>query len=108
MLRGDELWAQLLSEPNAGSDLASITTTAELDGDEFVLNGQKVWTSRAVESDFALALVRTNRSETRHAGLTMMIVELGVSGVDIRPLREMTGEAVFNEVFMNACASACH
>ncbi|MGZ6852573.1 MAG: acyl-CoA dehydrogenase family protein [Mycobacteriaceae bacterium] len=101
MLRGDERWTQLLSEPGAGSDLANVSTTATVDGDDFVLTGQKVWTSAAVESDLALALVRTSREERKHAGISMLIVDLRAPGVDIRPLKEMTGESNFNEVFLD-------
>ena len=101
MLRGDERWTQLLSEPGAGSDLASVSTSARPDGDDFLVTGQKVWTSAAMESDLALALVRTSREESRHAGLSMLIIDLGSPGVEIRPLREMTGESDFNEVFLD-------
>jgi alkylation response protein AidB-like acyl-CoA dehydrogenase len=101
MLRGDEDWAQLLSEPGAGSDLGSVTTRAVRDGDDYVLNGQKVWTSSAVQSKYATALVRTDPSQTKYKGLSMLIVDLSSAGIDIRPLREMTGEALFNEVFLD-------
>ena len=74
MLRGDESWTQLLSEPGAGSDLGGITTRAVRDGDDFVLNGQKVWTSAAAGADFAAALVRTDSSQTKYKGLSMVIV----------------------------------
>ena len=101
MLRGDEAWTQLLSEPGAGSDLAGITTRAVRDGDRFVLTGQKVWTSGAAESDYALALVRTDPSVPKHRGLSMLVVDLHAPGVDIRPLRQMSGESHFNEVFLD-------
>jgi alkylation response protein AidB-like acyl-CoA dehydrogenase len=101
MLRGDEVWAQLLSEPGAGSDLGGVSTRAVRDGDEFVLNGQKVWTSAAVESDYATALVRTDPSQPKYQGLSMIIVDLRTPGVDIRPLRQMTGGSDFNEVFLD-------
>jgi alkylation response protein AidB-like acyl-CoA dehydrogenase len=101
MLRGDEAWTQLLSEPGAGSDLAGVTTRAVRIDDAFVLNGQKVWTSGARESDYALALVRTDPSLPRYQGLSMLIVDLRAPGVDIRPLRQMSGEAHFNEVFLD-------
>jgi alkylation response protein AidB-like acyl-CoA dehydrogenase len=101
MLRGDEVWTQLLSEPGAGSDLAGLQTRAVRDGDEFVLNGQKVWTSGAHESDFALCVARTDPSVPKHRGLSMFIVDLRAPGVTIRPLRQMTGDAHFNEVFLD-------
>jgi alkylation response protein AidB-like acyl-CoA dehydrogenase len=104
MLRGDEDWAQLLSEPGAGSDLGGVTTRAVLDasGDgDYVLNGQKVWTSAALTSKYATALVRTDPSQTKYKGLSMLIVDLSSPGIDIRPLREMTGDAAFNEVFLD-------
>jgi alkylation response protein AidB-like acyl-CoA dehydrogenase len=101
MLRGDEDWAQLLSEPGAGSDLGGITTRAERDGEYFVLNGQKVWTSAALTSKYATALVRTDPSQPKYKGLSMLIVDLNTPGVDIRPLRQMTGDAEFNEVFLD-------
>ena len=101
MLRGDEAWAQLLSEPGAGSDLGGVTTRAVRDGDDFVVNGQKVWTSAAAESDYATALVRTDPSQPKYQGLSMLIVDLRSPGVDIRPLRQITGESEFNEVFLD-------
>ena len=101
MLRGDEAWAQLLSEPGAGSDLGGVTTRAVRDGGDFVVNGQKVWTSAATESDYATALVRTDPSQPKYKGLSMLIVDLNSPGIDIRPLRQMTGDAEFNEVFLD-------
>jgi len=101
MIRGDEPWTQLLSEPGAGSDLAGLQTKAERDGDEYVISGQKVWTSAALESDFALCVARTNPDVPKHQGLSMFIVDLHAPGVTIRPLRQMTGDAHFNEVFLD-------
>jgi alkylation response protein AidB-like acyl-CoA dehydrogenase len=101
MFRGDEVWCQLLSEPGAGSDLASIQTRAIPDGDDFVVTGQKVWTGGAQYSDFALCLARTDRSVPKHQGLSMFIVDLRAMGVTIQPLREMTGRSRFNEVFLD-------
>lgn len=101
MLRGDERWTQLLSEPGAGSDLANVATTALLDGQHYIVTGQKVWTSAASSSELALALVRTSREARRHDGLSMLIIDLRSPGVDIRPLREMNGESDFNEVFLD-------
>jgi alkylation response protein AidB-like acyl-CoA dehydrogenase len=101
MLRGDEAWTQLLSEPGAGSDLGGVATRAMRDGDHFVLNGQKVWTSGAADSDYAAALVRTDASVPKYSGLSMVIVDMASQGVDVRPLRQMTGDAHFNEVFLD-------
>jgi alkylation response protein AidB-like acyl-CoA dehydrogenase len=101
MIRGEEVWTQLLSEPGAGSDLAGLQTRAVRDGDEYVLNGQKVWTSGAQQSDFALCVARTNPDIPKHQGLSMLIVDLKADGVTIRPLRQMTGDAHFNEVFLD-------
>lgn len=101
MLRGDESWTQLLSEPGAGSDLGGVATRAERDGDDFVLNGQKVWTSAAADADYAAALVRTDASVPKYKGLSMMVVDMTSPGVDVRPLRQMTGDAHFNEVFLD-------
>jgi alkylation response protein AidB-like acyl-CoA dehydrogenase len=101
MIRGEEVWTQLLSEPGAGSDLAGLQTRAVKDGDEYVINGQKVWTSGAQQSDYALCLARTNPNVPKHQGLSMFIVDLKAPGVTIRPLRQMTGDSHFNEVFLD-------
>ena len=101
MIRGEEVWTQLLSEPGAGSDLASLQTKATRDGEEYVLSGQKVWTSAAKESDYALCIARTDPVRPKHQGLSMFIVALVAPGIAIRPLRQMTGEAHFNEVFLD-------
>ena len=101
MIRGDEVWTQLLSEPGAGSDLAGLQTKAVRDGDEYVLTGQKVWTSGAATSDYALCMARTDPNLPKHQGLSMFIVDLHAPGVTIRPLRQMTGDAHFNEVFLD-------
>jgi alkylation response protein AidB-like acyl-CoA dehydrogenase len=97
-LRGDEVWCQLYSEPGAGSDLPSLSTRAVLDGDEWVVNGQKVWTSGAHHSDLGILLARTG-DQPGKAGITMMVMPMRQPGVDVRPLRQMTGHAEFNEVF---------
>ena len=99
MYRGDTVGCQLFSEPVAGSDLAGIQTKAVRDGDEWLLTGQKVWTSGAQFSDIGEIITRTSTGESRHKGLTMFVVDMSADGVDIRPLRQMTGGASFNEVF---------
>ncbi len=99
MYRGDLVGCQLFSEPVAGSDLAGIQTKAERDGDEWILTGQKVWTSGAHYSDIGEIITRTSPDKPKHKGLTMFLVDMHAPGVDIRPLRQMTGGASFNEVF---------
>lgn len=100
-LAGDYVWAQGYSEPGAGSDLASVRTRGVLDGDRWVINGQKIWTSGAHISHYMFALVRTEPEAPKHAGLSYLLLDLRQPGVTIRPLRQMTGESGFSEVFFD-------
>ncbi|MDT5010151.1 MAG: hypothetical protein QOH57_1768 [Mycobacterium sp.] len=96
-----ELWCQGYSEPGAGSDLANVSTTAVLDGDEWVINGQKIWTSLAQWAQWCFVVARTEKGSKRHAGLSYLLVPLDQPGVDIRPINQLTGDSEFNEVFFD-------
>jgi len=100
IVTGQKAWCQLFSEPGAGSDLAGLTTKATQDGEEWIVDGQKVWTSAGQVADLAMLIARTDASVPKHQGISYFAIDMHQPGVDIRPLREMTGHAMFNEVFL--------
>ncbi len=99
MINGEHMWCQMFSEPGAGSDVASLQTKAVLDGDEWVINGQKVWTTLAHRSDYGILVARTNPEAPKHAGISMFMVDMTAPGVEIRPIHQIDGGTHFNEVF---------
>ncbi len=99
MLTGEELWCQLFSEPGAGSDLANLSTRAERDGDIYRVNGQKIWTSLADHAKFGILIARTRNDVSKHRGISYFIISMDLPGIEVRPIRSMTGESGFTEVF---------
>jgi alkylation response protein AidB-like acyl-CoA dehydrogenase len=107
ILSGEDRWCQGFSEPGSGSDLASLSTRAVLDGDRWVIDGQKLWTSRAREANRIFLLARTDPAAPRHRGITFLLVDMHQPGVEVRPIRAMSGESEFNEVFFSGATTPC-
>lgn len=96
---GEEIWCQLFSEPAGGSDLAALRTKAEKDGEDWIINGQKIWTSQAHYADYGIVVTRTDPTVAKHKGLTMFIVDMKLPGIEIKPIKQLTGDSDFNEVY---------
>jgi alkylation response protein AidB-like acyl-CoA dehydrogenase len=105
-LRGEMIWCQGYSEPGSGSDLASVSSRAVLEGDRWVIHGQKIWTSRAAEADWMFGLFRTEPEAPRHAGISYLLIPMDQPGIDVRPLKQLSGSMEFNEVFFDGAVTA--